>query len=105
MEKIKIAICDDEVQFAKNIKEYIVHFFENKGVVIEVDIFSSGNAFLRLEKDMLKYQIVFLDINMIGIALLLVAIFLLGCNPSKKIGEQESNVCSTTPVKEVYYVQ
>ncbi len=67
MEKIKIAICDDEVQFAKNIKEYIVHFFENKGVVIEVDSFLSGNTFLRLEKDMLKYQIVFLDINMIGV--------------------------------------
>ncbi len=36
-----------------------------------------------------------------AIALLLVATFLLGCNPSKKIGEQESDVCSTTPVKEV----
>lgn len=67
MEILKIAVCDDEIQFAKNIKEIVMDFYREKNIEIEVDIFASGDEFVEMKKDMLKYQIVFLDINMIGI--------------------------------------
>ena len=63
---IRIAICDDEVQFAENLKNIVESFYSDMDMKAEVDIFCSGDEFLKLQLDMMKYQIIFLDINMDG---------------------------------------
>lgn len=61
---LKIAICDDESQFRKHIREILVDYLENKGSLYEIDEFESGKDFIKLGIEFAKYNIVFLDINM-----------------------------------------
>lgn len=60
----KIAICDDEIIFAKKIAKLIADYMEGKKIPYEVETYSSGKEFLQLGIEMMKYKIVFLDINM-----------------------------------------
>ena len=60
----RIAICDDEEIFRKNIYEIIMKYMDEKGCPCEVDEFASGKDFISLGINMAKYDIVFLDINM-----------------------------------------
>jgi len=60
----RIAICDDEEIFRKNIYEIIMKYMDEKGCPCEVDEFASGKDFISLGINMAKYEIVFLDINM-----------------------------------------
>ena len=61
---LKIAICDDEVLFGKQIKNYIQNYENRTCLLCEIDVFSSGKEFLELGMEMMQYTIVFLDINM-----------------------------------------
>lgn len=61
---IKIAICDSEINDLNELKELISGFVLNKGIVFEIDTFSSGGKFISLGIGMLQYSIIFLDINM-----------------------------------------
>lgn len=60
----RIAICDDEEIFRKNIYEIIMKYMDENGCPCEVDEFASGKDFISLGINMVKYDIVFLDINM-----------------------------------------
>lgn len=60
----KIAICDDEEIFRKNIYKIIMDYMDKNGMLCEIDEFESGNEFINLGINMTKYDIVFLDINM-----------------------------------------
>ena len=60
----RIAICDDEEIFRKNIYEIIMKYMDENGCPCEVDEFASGKDFISLGINMAKYDIVFLDINM-----------------------------------------
>ena len=60
----KIAICDDENYFTEDLKKIISDCMLEKGLVFEIDTFSSGVKFISLGIGMLKYSIIFLDINM-----------------------------------------
>ena len=60
----KIAICDDEEIFRKNIYKIIMNYMVKNGLLYEIDEFESGNEFINLGINMRKYDIVFLDINM-----------------------------------------
>ena len=60
----KIAICDDEEIFRKNIYKIIMNYMDKNGMLCEIDEFESGNEFINLGINMTKYNIVFLDINM-----------------------------------------
>lgn len=61
---LKIAVCDDEKHFQKDIKGYISRYLRGKEISFEVDVFSSGKEFLELGSEIAKYDISFLDINM-----------------------------------------
>lgn len=60
----KIAICDDEEIFRKNIYKIIMNYMVKNGLLYEIDEFASGREFISLGINMAKYDIVFLDINM-----------------------------------------
>lgn len=60
----RIAICDDEKIFRDDLKEILIRYMTDRGIMLEIDTFSSGKEFVELGIEMVKYKIVFLDINM-----------------------------------------
>lgn len=60
----RIAICDDESIFAEELKELISEYMAEKGLIFEIDTYSSGEALAELGIEVVQYQVVFLDINM-----------------------------------------
>ena len=60
----RIAICDDESHFRKRIREILIDYLNKKGILYEIDEFESGKDFINLGIEIVKYKIVFLDINM-----------------------------------------
>lgn len=60
----KVAVCDDEKYFREQIKEILEEYLKNRGCVFEIDTFCSGEEFIDLGIEMVKYNAVFLDINM-----------------------------------------
>lgn len=60
----KIAICDDENLFIEELKELLSCYMMEKGLVFEIDTYSSGEALVELGIGVVRYTIVFLDINM-----------------------------------------
>lgn len=61
---LEIAICDDESYFRKHIREILIEYMDKKGILYEIDEFESGKDFVNLGIEIVKYKIVFLDINM-----------------------------------------
>lgn len=61
---LKIAICDDESHFRKLIREILIDYMDKTGGLYEIDEFESGKDFVSLGIGIVKYKIVFLDINM-----------------------------------------
>lgn len=60
----RIAICDDEYYFRQELKGIISDYMRNKGLIFQIDTFASGEDFITLGIEMVKYTIVFLDVNM-----------------------------------------
>lgn len=60
----RIAICDDESIFAEELKELISGYMIEKGLVFEIDTYSSGEELVKLGIEVVRYTAVFLDINM-----------------------------------------
>ena len=60
----KIAICDDENLFTEELKELISGYMAEKGLIFEIDTYSSGEALVELGVGVVRYTVVFLDINM-----------------------------------------
>lgn len=60
----RIAICDDEYYFRQELKGIISDYLRNKGLIFQIDTFTSGEDFIALGIEMIKYTIVFLDVNM-----------------------------------------
>lgn len=61
---ISIALCDDEKYFSEYMKNHIEEYLKLKGLEFEIDIFNSGKELLMLGIEVVKYSIIFLDINM-----------------------------------------
>lgn len=61
---LKIAICDDESLFTEELRELLSSYTMEKGLVFEIDTYSSGEALIELGIEVVRYNIVFLDINM-----------------------------------------
>lgn len=61
---LRIAICDDESYFAEELKELLSGYMMEKGLVFEIDTYSSGEALVDLGIEIVQYTAVFLDINM-----------------------------------------
>lgn len=60
----KIAICDDENLFTEELKELISGYMMEKDFIFEIDTYNSGEALVKLGVGVVRYTIVFLDINM-----------------------------------------
>ena len=60
----KIAICDDDSYFSEELKELLSSYLVEKDLAFEIDIYDSGEALIDLGIDVIKYTIIFLDINM-----------------------------------------
>lgn len=60
----RIAICDDEKNFRKRIREILIDYMNRNSILYEIDEFESGKEFISLGINLTKYDIVFLDINM-----------------------------------------
>lgn len=60
----RIAICDDESIFAEKLKQLISDYMTEKGLIFEIDTYSSGEALVELGIEVAQYTVVFLDINM-----------------------------------------
>lgn len=60
----KIALCDDENLFTEELKELLSCYMMDKGLVFEIDTYSSGEALVELGIDVVRYTVIFLDINM-----------------------------------------
>lgn len=80
----KVAICDDEKEFRERISGYINDYFLLNDLTYEVDFFEFGNELAALNKDIKKYDMIFLDINMEGMD---------GIDTAKKIREYSSKIC------------
>lgn len=61
---MKIAICDDEKMFCTQLDQMLHDFFVNTSIDIAIDIFNSGESFLKKNT---AYDIIFLDYQMKGL--------------------------------------
>lgn len=60
----RIAICDDESLFTEELERLISGYMMEKGLVFKIDAYSSGEALVNLGIEVMRYTVVFLDINM-----------------------------------------
>lgn len=61
---LQIAICDDEKYYRETIKTLLTEYLEKRKLEYTLSIFLSGEELLSLPENAVKYDIVFLDINM-----------------------------------------
>lgn len=61
---LAIAICDDEKYYRDRIYILLREYLDGHGITASVEHFSSGKEFLLKRENLVKYDIVFLDINM-----------------------------------------
>ncbi len=66
----EIAICDDEI-FAKTLSKIVGNYMKKNQIEYKIDIYHSGKELLQLGIILMKYKVIFLDIN-IGTTPLLV---------------------------------
>lgn len=62
--KLKIAVCDDNKEFAMQLEKIVHDYFLRKNRTVDIDIYLSGSQLLSYNG---KYSIVFLDVDMKGI--------------------------------------
>lgn len=63
---IYIAVCDDEKCCRQNLKGLVSGYLRKKEIPHQIDTFCSGEDFLLSGIEMMKYTVIFLDINMAG---------------------------------------
>lgn len=61
---LQIAICDDEQFYREKMKKLVERYLEKRELHYTLHLFLSGEEFLKQCENSVKYDIVFLDINM-----------------------------------------
>lgn len=64
VDMLQIAICDDEQFYREKIKDLLEKYLDERGVACELHLFISGKEFLEQCENRVRFDIVFLDINM-----------------------------------------
>lgn len=64
---MKIAICDDETIFTKNIMHQVKFYFRYRPLEC-IDIYSSGEEILKAYKEGKRYDVILMDVQMTGIS-------------------------------------
>ncbi len=59
-----IAVCDDEKFYREKVKKLLEHYFSGREINYTIQLFSSGEEFLQENENKVKFDIVFMDINM-----------------------------------------
>jgi len=62
----KIAICDNDLSFSNKVINIICRHMSIIGVLHEIDVYNSVEDLLELGIEVLKYNVVFIDINVIN---------------------------------------
>lgn len=81
---LQIAVCDDETYYRNRIYSLLSEYLEARSLNASIDIFSSGKEFLSERANLVKYDIVFLDINMEEVD---------GIQTAQKICDYQSGTC------------
>lgn len=92
---LKIAICDDEKYYRDQIHALLSAYLEARGLNAATDFFSSGKDFLTERDNLVKYDIVFLDINMAEVD---------GIQTAQKMCEYRSKTCIVLVTAYMNYV-
>lgn len=61
---LRIAICDDEEYFLISERKLICEYMEKRSIEYQIDTFISGKELLDMGDKALRYNIIFLDVNM-----------------------------------------
>lgn len=61
---LKIAVCDDEKFYREKITALLQEYLSGHSLDSTIDIFCSGEEFLSQSSNVVKYDVVFMDINM-----------------------------------------
>lgn len=61
---LQIAICDDEKFYRDQMKMYLESYLTDHNLEATIHLFLSGEDFLSRKENVVKYDIVFMDINM-----------------------------------------
>lgn len=64
---LKIAICDDEIQFRRIVKKLLEEYLTDKKIEYSIDTYESGENLLENIVEVQEYNIMFLDINMVEV--------------------------------------
>ena len=62
---IKVAICDDDIQFIYKLEQSIFRFAEMKRIKVDVDGYTSGAEFIQKLQQSERYDLLFLDIELL----------------------------------------
>lgn len=64
---LKIAICEDELEFLSLEKRIISNYLSSKGVLFIVDVFTSAEELLADHNKLLSYSLIILDVELGGV--------------------------------------
>lgn len=61
---MRIAVCDDEEFYRNKIRALVKEYLTVHNLDCEIDLYLSGKSFLDRKENMVRYDVVFMDINM-----------------------------------------
>ena len=61
---IRIAVCDDEEPFRRALAFSIEEYYKEKGIIVDIETFESGEELLLPGSGTVDYDVVFLDVEM-----------------------------------------
>lgn len=63
---LNIAICDDNIAFCSELETNIIKCLKSEKELCEIDIYYNGENFIKQITSICKYDIIFLDIELVS---------------------------------------
>jgi len=64
---LRIAICDDDIQFCSNLETLLLSLGKEYSIRIDVEVFYTGEGLLKLMRRGEKFDCIYLDIELTGV--------------------------------------